>query len=80
MSLKTKTSLLLNRIVEDFITPWEQQSGLRKPSTPRRRILGHLHLLSSRFVLQGKIVRLSTLMVGPHQVQEINDMQGVIKM
>jgi hypothetical protein len=33
---------------------------------------------SSRFVWQGEIARLSTLMVGTQQVHEINDMQRVI--
>jgi hypothetical protein len=31
-------------------------------------------------VWQGKITRLSTLMVGTQQVQEINDMQAIITM
>jgi hypothetical protein len=35
-----------------------------------------LQLLSSGFEWQRKIARLSTLMVGTQQVQEINDMQG----
>jgi hypothetical protein len=35
-----------------------------------------LQLLSSRFEWQGKIARLSTLMVGTQQVQKTNDMQG----
>jgi hypothetical protein len=37
-----------------------------------------LQLLSSRFVQQGEIARLSTLMIDTQQVQEINDMQRVI--
>jgi hypothetical protein len=37
-----------------------------------------LQLLSSRIEWEGKIARLSTLMVGTQQVQEINDMQKVI--
>jgi hypothetical protein len=38
-----------------------------------------LQLLSSMFVQQGEIARLRTLMVGTQQVQEINDMQRVVK-
>ncbi len=37
-----------------------------------------LQLLSRRFVKQGEIARLSTLMIDTQQVQEINDMQRVI--
>jgi hypothetical protein len=37
-----------------------------------------LQFLSSRFEWQGKIARLSTLIVGTQQVQKINDMQKVI--
>jgi hypothetical protein len=37
-----------------------------------------LQLLSNRFEWQGKITRLSTLMVGTQLVQEINNMQRVI--
>jgi hypothetical protein len=38
-----------------------------------------LQLLSSMFVQHGEIARLRTLMVGTQQVQEINDMQRVVK-
>jgi hypothetical protein len=38
-----------------------------------------LHLLSCRFEWQGKIARLSTLMVGTQQVQEIMTCKGNIK-
>jgi hypothetical protein len=44
------------------------QPGQCKPRAPHQRILHH-HLLSSRFD-RGKIVRLSTLMVGTQQVHE----------
>jgi hypothetical protein len=37
-----------------------------------------LQLLSSRFEWQGKIARMSTLMVGTQQVHEYNDMHGTI--
>jgi hypothetical protein len=63
-----------NGTVKDSIKPQERQSGQREPRTLCRSIPVHLHLLSSRFVQQGKIARLSTLMVGTHQVQQINDM------
>jgi hypothetical protein len=37
-----------------------------------------LQLLSSRFEWQGKIARLSILMVGTQQVQELNDTHAII--
>jgi hypothetical protein len=58
----------INNISKDSITPQEHQLGQRKSRTPSQRILVHLHLLSSRFAQQGKIARLSTLMVGTQQV------------
>jgi hypothetical protein len=54
------------------------QLGQRKPRIPCQRISHLLHLLSNGFEYQGKIPRLSTLMVGTQQVQEYNDMQGKI--
>jgi hypothetical protein len=70
MSLKTKGTLLRNKTAEDTITPQEHQPGQRKSRTAHRSILVYHHLLSSKFVYQRKIARLSTLMIGTQQVQE----------
>jgi hypothetical protein len=68
-----------NVFTKDYVELHRQLArGNRSPRTPYRCTPDLLQLLTNKFVWQGKIARLSTLIVGTQQVQEINDMQRVI--
>jgi hypothetical protein len=79
MSLqKTESNTLRSIAVERHHNNKQSARGNCSPRIPYRSTQDLLQLLSSMFVWQGKVARLSTLMIGTQQVQEINDMQRII--